>query len=56
MDRETARIGIAAAPIAIIAASAKIGRNDQDKEQFMCLEGYLLIVCLLSEEVTAKGS
>ena len=25
--------------IAIIAASAKIGRNDRDEEQFACLEG-----------------
>ena len=40
--------------IVIFAVSANIARQD-DKEQFVCLEGYCqLSVCLLSEELRLK--
>ena len=46
-SQNTAHFCIAA--LVIFAASAKIGRKDQDKEWFACFEGYLSIVRALVE-------
>ena len=52
--QNTAHFGIAA--YCNYCHVSKIGRKDQDKEQFACLDGYFSIFCTLVEQrVKAKG-